>query len=97
MPAVPPAEANRARIMPRRVADANVRGGAGTVHAGAGAHARYVDIGMPPTNASNAWPPPDTPARNTWPEDALAEYEVGTILNGEIATLQNMPEIQEAI
>ncbi len=73
MPAVPPAEANRARIMPRRVADADVRGGAGFVHADTGGHARYVDIAMPPTNVSNAWPPPGTPARNTWPADVLGE------------------------
>ena len=73
MPAVPPPEANRARIMPRRVADADVLGDAGTVHAGTGGHARYVGIAMPPTNVSNVWPPHGTAPRNTWPADALGE------------------------
>lgn len=73
MPVGSAAEPNRARIMPRRVADADVRGDAGIAHAGTGGHARYVGIAMPPTNASNVWPPPGTAARNTWPADALDE------------------------
>lgn len=73
MPAVPPAEANRAQIIPCRVAGADVRGDAGIVHAGTGGHARYVDIAMLPTSVSNVWPPPGTAAHNTWPADVLDE------------------------
>jgi len=73
MPAVPPAEANRAQIMPRCVAGADVRGDAGIVHAGTGGHAPYVGIAMPPTSVSNVWLPLGTDDHNTWPAEVLDE------------------------
>ena len=59
--------------MPRRVADADVLGDAGFVHADTRGHARYVGIAMPPTSVSNVWPPHGTADHNTWQADVLDE------------------------